>query len=865
MWRAKRSRMHENDDDGHFDDSEESEDSSTDDDDDKPSIRHRLRKVLKMFETIGATEFVISGALSDAPLHVIRIKQTQKIIRFPLFEDDLPSIIDAFKQSPYGNSWHLDPDDFEIINPKWTAYVTDVLVARIRQEMAITTAFKASLYKLLLYQSGSFFKPHRDTEKEDGMFATLVVQLPSRFDGGQLVIEHDNTTKKLDFSTNTELANMYTTFFSAFYCDCKHEILPVTDGTRMCLVYNLVTTETDASRELPTAPMVSDVEMQMASVCTEWRNTNTGPVKIVYGLSHKYTERSLSFTNLKSTDRSVANALIKFAKHHSLVVLLGTLEKTWEGDETFEHDESAEGDVAISYSLKHLEMIGQPHSSLPESFTAMSVDDGELISKHCFRDVSPFDRHEEETGNEGTTLTLSYRHSALVVFPVENVFTILMNERRGDEAERTFVDRCKQFEMAGRNDEAEKKQLLRWAHLLITKPSWRRGPPSLPLLSAISTLNDLPVLQKFLENFRLDEKCVEPVAALCDTYGWNVLSEHLAIGFKKLNQETALKVVDTLVGNTGDLDGKDEKKKVCQTLIACIPSSNENQFGYLFGRRYPTVEFVYKFCALAERLNLDPKEYLAALPFEVKEQSVDSIVKLCDTYGWDAFGEQLVNGLKSLTQEIALRVLDALVGHPADFVGKDEKKKVCLTLIDVVPKSTASYARLPNGEFLYNFCTLADRLIDYDPMPHLTGQRIEIMVPVLVKLASTTNGVLAQRWRAVADHFLSKMQTIAASADQTPVWTRNDRVPCTCEDCAVLAAFMRANRRTTEFKVNKKRRLHLESIVDRINHLTFTTEASGRPQKMVITKNLPSAYAASQEQIIAREMVSRLTAILPSH
>lgn len=71
MWRAKRSRMYEDDDDDHFDES------SNDDDDDKTSIKNRLRKIFKIFETIGATEFVISGALSDAPLHVISIKVSE--------------------------------------------------------------------------------------------------------------------------------------------------------------------------------------------------------------------------------------------------------------------------------------------------------------------------------------------------------------------------------------------------------------------------------------------------------------------------------------------------------------------------------------------------------------------------------------------------------------------------------------------------------------------------------------------------------------------------------------------------------------------------------------------------------------------
>ena len=33
----------------------------------------------------------------------------------------------------------------------------------------------ANLYKLLVYETGGLFRPHRDTEKADGMFGTLVV------------------------------------------------------------------------------------------------------------------------------------------------------------------------------------------------------------------------------------------------------------------------------------------------------------------------------------------------------------------------------------------------------------------------------------------------------------------------------------------------------------------------------------------------------------------------------------------------------------------------------------------------------------------------------------------------------------------
>jgi hypothetical protein len=42
----------------------------------------------------------------------------------------------------------------------------------------------AEFYKMLVYDAGSFFVEHRDTEKVPGMFATLAIVLPSAHSGG---------------------------------------------------------------------------------------------------------------------------------------------------------------------------------------------------------------------------------------------------------------------------------------------------------------------------------------------------------------------------------------------------------------------------------------------------------------------------------------------------------------------------------------------------------------------------------------------------------------------------------------------------------------------------------------------------------
>ncbi len=61
-------------------------------------------------------------------------------------------------------------------------------------------AITPSLYKLLVYEKGDFFLPHKDSEKEPGMFGTLVIGLPSAHTGGELVIRFDGREEVVDFA-----------------------------------------------------------------------------------------------------------------------------------------------------------------------------------------------------------------------------------------------------------------------------------------------------------------------------------------------------------------------------------------------------------------------------------------------------------------------------------------------------------------------------------------------------------------------------------------------------------------------------------------------------------------------------------------
>lgn len=90
-------------------------------------------------------------------------------------------------------------------------------------------------YKLLIYEPGGHFKLHQDTEKEPGMFATLIVQLPSAFQGGALVVHNQGRVNRHEFAEGSEFCVKY----AAHYADCEHALEEVTSGHRLAVVYSL--------------------------------------------------------------------------------------------------------------------------------------------------------------------------------------------------------------------------------------------------------------------------------------------------------------------------------------------------------------------------------------------------------------------------------------------------------------------------------------------------------------------------------------------------------------------------------------------------------------------------------------------------
>jgi len=134
------------------------------------------------------------------------------VLSFPVPDAQIQQLIQQSVRAPYGRGeetildesvrkvWQLPPEKVCVGGKSWSANFDGLLVQVIAGLGCEGTNVRAELYKLLIYDTGGFFKSHRDTEKTGGMFGTLVLVLASAHRGGELVIRHADREVAVDLS-----------------------------------------------------------------------------------------------------------------------------------------------------------------------------------------------------------------------------------------------------------------------------------------------------------------------------------------------------------------------------------------------------------------------------------------------------------------------------------------------------------------------------------------------------------------------------------------------------------------------------------------------------------------------------------------
>lgn len=360
------------------------------------------------------------------------------IIAFPLLESQIKSMIVEAERAPYGkgeetlldssvrNCWQVNADKVKIGGPKWKETFANILGSVAAGLGCDRSRLSAELYKLLIYEKGGFFVAHRDTEKCDGMVATLVIALPTFGLGGELIVRHKGEETIIDMRGEGpgELS------YAAFYADCEHEVMIVEEGHRVCLVYNLILSGSESGTEL-VAPDFDKQHRQLAQILSDSDRWEPD-MKLVWILEHDYSEAGLSFNILKNKDASVAKAFLWASKQAGLSIHATTLHIR-EGasyDDHYDYDDDISDPdpeyepLEIYDRSMWLENWVSASGDRPD-FGKVPLADEELLPEDALGDALPDEqRVHEAMGNGGASLERSYRITALAIWPESQTFRV---------------------------------------------------------------------------------------------------------------------------------------------------------------------------------------------------------------------------------------------------------------------------------------------------------------------------------------------------------------------------------------------------------------------------------------------------------
>jgi hypothetical protein len=390
----------------------------------------KTQKILELLKTIqGNGSFEISG-VNKITLPGLHIKGVGEI-SIPISPIQIREIIEISKKAPFGkgsktvidtkvrSAWELDADQLSFHNEDWSDMMGQI-VEKVKNGLGIeNNEIAISLYKLLIYEEGDFFLPHKDSEKEHGMFGTLIIGLPYTHTGGELVIRFDGKEKIIDFSVPL---SDYKIPYVAFFADCDHEIKPITSGHRVSLVYNLI--QSQGSQKLCQSEMSSQIN-QMSTLLKSMATSVSNTPKAVL-LEHQYTPANFSFNSLKHHDRPRAELLLEAAEKAGYFAELGLVthykmgQLEGAGYDYDYHNRYAEssGDGTMGEIYEEYTTIEHWSNGKIPALGKIYIENEDLIIDFKIGEGNPIEEEEEGyTGNAGMTMEYWYHYGAVILWP----------------------------------------------------------------------------------------------------------------------------------------------------------------------------------------------------------------------------------------------------------------------------------------------------------------------------------------------------------------------------------------------------------------------------------------------------------------
>lgn len=513
-------------------------------DDGRLEARDRFAQLLGVASGAGLASAELRVHPKDLDLAVREVGQ----IAFPVTARQARDLIAVARPARYGlrddtlldrrvrDTWEVPKSRVKIDKRRWNKTLGPVLKG-LGGALGVPDGcrLKAELHSMLVYGPGQFFVPHQDSEKVDGMVASLVVTLPSAFEGGELVVEDGG--KGATYGSDGRRLSLV-----AFYADRRHEVLPVRSGYRVVLTYNLIMSGQTTSEPEPADDAVEDLAAALDEHFTtpptlpEWRFRHrpepVPPNRLIYLLDHDYTERGLSWSRTKGID-SRRLAVLRSAAERTdceLTLALVDVHETWNAFDDGDHWEDGHGRSAgrgrrpSEPDDYHLDDLIASEIAIVVWLDGSAahrgsspVEDFEVCASTPSSELRPYEsEYEPYMGNYGNTMDRWYRRGAVVLWPRSREFEVRSRDSpewalhqmidridAGDIDEvRLLVSRTEPFwrDVVRRSDEAALLgHALRVAHGITDE---RRAADLLgPFPLESLTTEDIPYLVKVCDRY----------------------------------------------------------------------------------------------------------------------------------------------------------------------------------------------------------------------------------------------------------------------------------------------------------------------------------------------------------------------------
>jgi hypothetical protein len=765
---------------------------------------HKLKRLEALLAGVErAGEFFVQGSL-DAPIPRVEIESVG-VLSFPVPASQIEAVIKRAHRAPYGrgaqtivdasvrNAWQLDPADVRIGGKAWEKTFHQIMSTVIAGLGCSAMSVSATLYKLLVYETGGLFRPHRDTEKADGMFGTLVVVLPSAHGGGELMIRHGTR----EVSVNLSSPDVSELRFAAFYADCEHEVKPITHGSRVCLTYNLSLADKGQKQQAAlTAPLYEREVAAAADMLRATLRQGGARMKLAWLLEHHYSVAGLSFAGLKGQDAARVQVLSQAAERAGCVVHLGVVHieemgpaephvdidgyrgwrSGWWDDDSDEEDDLDEAKGAtVRDEFDVIEVSDARHymdhcvdaQNRSVDFGKLPLSENELLPAGALDDAVPDEqRLTEATGNEGASFERSYRRTALVIWPRHRSVDVLLEggvravmPYLKDIAQRCGLPSASRAERTAARSIA--RRILRaWKGELTDAngPMDGEEPSRLDMITVLGQLGDTALLEAFVNDI------------VARTYDG---SEN-----------------EALAANAPFLGGRRAGELFSDLARAHVPS-----------RRGECVDLLSRLVhgpapdsAWASGLRKLAAAIIEALPKQPKRAATSDL----DGLG----GPHDIRRPTEADAEMVVTLLDALAAIDAP----DLRRAAC--------DSVGAAQSFDSARVIVSALSLL---------------RVRDRKPISVDDDSQ------HLWHHAATMLLARSEYPPKAPKD---WRQKGRIRCTCGDCRELQKFvLDPVERTHRFRLRKDRRRHLHEQIQRHGlDMTHETERRGSPQTLVCTK-----------------------------